>query len=68
MANIQKPTHGFEIVLISCIIEEFPPYLKPGLIYGFQRCLAWIDRNNEKEVKWELLAYTTTQSNSVSLR
>ncbi|MBW0520699.1 hypothetical protein O181_060414 [Austropuccinia psidii MF-1] len=89
MSNGRKPTHGFEIVLISRILGEaskqqkstyktnglftddvddndnmqLPTDLPPGQIYGFQRCMAglpvsWIDSNDTKEVKLELLENT----------
>ncbi|MBW0538666.1 hypothetical protein O181_078381 [Austropuccinia psidii MF-1] len=69
MENVRKPTHGFEIVLISRILEEFHLDLPPGQIYGFQRCLAGlpvsgIDNSDIKEVELELLS-NTTRSNSL---
>ncbi|MBW0492672.1 hypothetical protein O181_032387 [Austropuccinia psidii MF-1] len=64
MANTQKPTHGFEIVLFSQVFEEYPVDLPPGQMYGNYQCVAGvpvsgISNDDLKEVELQLFENTS---------
>ncbi|MBW0521897.1 hypothetical protein O181_061612 [Austropuccinia psidii MF-1] len=63
MANIQKLTHGFEIVLFSQVFEEYPVDLPPGQMYCNYWCLAGvpvsgISNDDAKEIELQLFSNT----------